>query len=106
MWALDTGDWVRFEDAEADKKAAVEAERGARAMSDWKNDLIDLRQVEQAHKEEYLSRLRDHFAGQALAGYLASFAGMDDTADATHAAAQAYRYSDAMLKARQEPEHE
>jgi len=45
--------------------------------------------------------LRDWFAGQALAGYLASFAGMDDTSDATHAAAQAYRYADAMLKARE-----
>lgn len=45
--------------------------------------------------------LRDWFAGQALAGWLASYAGADPdmTPDPTSTAALCYRIADAMIKA-------
>jgi hypothetical protein len=42
--------------------------------------------------------LRDHFAGLALAGYIASYA--VEGADADQAAARAFQYADAMLAER------
>lgn len=43
--------------------------------------------------------LRDHFAGQAVSGWLASF-GPDEAAKAKQIAAFAYEIADAMLKER------
>jgi hypothetical protein len=45
--------------------------------------------------------LRDYFAGQAITGHLAAY---NDTADPSPeiAARTAYKYADAMLKAREE----
>jgi len=46
--------------------------------------------------------LRDYFAAQALTGCLAAFAGENVGLPPPHrAAAQAYEYADAMLKARE-----
>jgi len=45
--------------------------------------------------------LRDYFAAKAMQGYLASFAG-GETIDGPNSAAEwAYRYADAMLRARE-----
>jgi hypothetical protein len=49
--------------------------------------------------------LRDYFAASALTGYLAAFAGPEVTIPPTKDAAEkAYRFADAMMKARDESE--
>lgn len=44
--------------------------------------------------------VRDWFAGQALAGYLASYSGTAKLPPADHAAGWAYAFADEMLKRR------
>lgn len=48
--------------------------------------------------------LRDYFAGQALAGFLASFGGHTDAPPGEPAARRAFQYADAMLAERAKAE--